>query len=147
MKRLLFLALIAVVLVGCSGSKQEPAPQSKSLSDEESTGPEVYTMTLVRELSQPLLGSGTVARGKLVPESLVLEKGDTIKIENNDLNYETIQIIQVKKDYKQSKFRTLLRKELTKGESVEYTFEEEGSYKVKCLFSGCVSSVGVGAAA
>ena len=78
-----------------------------------------------------------------MPDALGIQKGDTLRIENRDVNYETVQIIQVKKDYKQSKFRTLLKEDLAKGEVIEYSFSEEGLYKVKCLFSGCISTIAV----
>ena len=80
---------------------------------------------------------------KLDIAQIEIQKGDILRVENRDVNYETVQIIQVKKDYKQSKFRTLLKEDLAKGEAIEYLFTEEGLYKVKCLFSGCVSTIAV----
>jgi len=142
MKRILLAMLLAALLIGCSAKKAPEAPEEPKVVVEEDA-PTSFTLTLVTMSNKPLLGEGRIEQSKFVPDALEIQKGDILRVENRDVNYETVQIIQVKKDYKQSKFRTLLKEDLAKGEVIEYSFSEEGLYKVKCLFSGCISTVAV----
>lgn len=142
MKRILLAILLVALLIGCSAKKApEKQEEPKVVVDENI--PKSFTLTLTSVSNKPLLGEGRVEQSKFVPDALGIQKGDTLRIENRDIDYETVEIIQVKKDYKQSKFRTLLKEDVAKGEVIEYSFNEEGLYKVRCLFSGCVSTIAV----
>lgn len=140
MKAVLMLMIIALLVLGCA-KPQEPVPEPKQIETRASE-PRIYEMVIMSNYEKPLLGEGRVFKPRLIPENLELKVGDTVMIENRDLDEENIRIIQLRKDV-QTKFRDILRQRVAKGQTVEYTFESEGTFKVLCQFNGCLGLIDV----
>ena len=133
-----FLFCCSLFLFGCTS---QPPPVSEPVFEDTPAQPHVYEMRLVSESLPSSVGSGKIPYYKFRPHELRVSPGQQIAFTTTPELTDIIRVIQIRKSFGQSVYKEVMKAPLDAEHTIQYTFTEEGVYKMLCLRHSCSGEI------